>query len=210
MASITTVPTRWQRKARPSILFIPSASTTNEPITIAIAIPQNAIPPMTPSCVAFRSNDRPQAGRTSCRITNEKADATRAMQLATNRSTRIHALGLRSGRSPPHGAKGLENSRELFLDNRAASALPGGTRSPIAWRSCGSSRMRRRSADPARRPSLVTTRAVTRGPRRRPWSGWSPGCSPSAPAGGSSGVAAPSSSTAASRAGSPATAGSRR
>ena len=34
--------------------------------------------------LAFKSNDRPQAGKTSCRITNEKAEATREMQLATN------------------------------------------------------------------------------------------------------------------------------
>ena len=53
-------------------------------MTIATAMPQKAMPPMTPRCVAFKSNDRPQAGKTSCRITNENAEATRAMQLATN------------------------------------------------------------------------------------------------------------------------------
>src|SRR5262249_50653631 len=42
-------------------------------------------------------------------------------------TTRIHAVDLRCGRSDP-GAKGLDKSRESLLDNRDASALPGGCR----------------------------------------------------------------------------------
>ncbi len=57
----------------------------NEPIAIEAAIPRKAFPAMAPRLVAFRSNEAPQAGRTSCRITNENAEAMSEMQLATKR-----------------------------------------------------------------------------------------------------------------------------
>ena len=92
------------------------------------AMPQKAIPPMRPRCFAFRSNERPQAGSTSWRMTNEKAEATRAMQLATNSRRGFMRSISGAGGPSPHGRGGLDNSRELLLDNRVAAALPGGTR----------------------------------------------------------------------------------
>ena len=124
------MPTRWHRNASPSIRFIPSASTTNEPITIAVAMPQNAMPPMTPSCVALKSNDRPQAGKTSCRITNEKAEATREIQLATNnRRGFMHSVSGAIKFATARRESCRIKKRTLFFDNRAGRRLPGGTRS---------------------------------------------------------------------------------
>src|SRR5579885_3530145 len=62
----------------------------------------------------------------SPRTTNEKAEATRAMQLATNRRRGF----IRRSPERAHLARtgeGVGNSRELFLDNRVAADLPGGT-----------------------------------------------------------------------------------
>ena len=57
----------------------------NEPTNIAAAIPQNAEPRIDPRLVCDRLNVWPSAGRMSPRVTNEKAEAINAMQLATNR-----------------------------------------------------------------------------------------------------------------------------
>ena len=49
-----------------------------------MAIPRKAAPAIAPRLAWFKSKVDPSAGKISPRVTNEKAEATRAMQLATN------------------------------------------------------------------------------------------------------------------------------
>ena len=53
-------------------------------MNIEIAIPRKAAPAIAPRLAWFKSNVDPSAGKMSPRVTNEKAEAIRAMQLATN------------------------------------------------------------------------------------------------------------------------------
>ena len=97
-------------------------------MTIAVAMPQNAIPPMTPRCVALKSNDRPQAGKTSCRITNEKAEAIREYNWPQTIDADSCARSPERKSSPPHREK-LVQEAGMIVNNRAVAAVPGGTRS---------------------------------------------------------------------------------
>ena len=83
---------------------------------------------MAPRLAWLSSKVEPRAGKMSPRITNENADATRAMQLATNRRRGFMQSISGAGGPSSHGRGGLDISRELFLDNRVAGGLPGGTR----------------------------------------------------------------------------------
>ena len=140
---------------------------------------------------------RSQAGKMSPRVTNENAEATRAMQLATNNRRGFMRSVSGAIRSPPHGER-LVLEAELFLDNRAVAALPGGSRSAFH---------RRFTFAPSIADSVIHDEKTARPPsaactpgRRRPrWSAWSPACSPSAREGASSAAAACSSFTAAVR-----------
>src|SRR5262249_45241137 len=82
----------------------------------------------TPSRVAFRSKVRPHAGKTSWRIMNENADATRAMQLATNSRRGFMPRVSETKDAPPHRGNGLKSCAGLLLDNRVACVLPVGSR----------------------------------------------------------------------------------
>jgi hypothetical protein len=71
-------------------------------------MPPNGIPLIQPRCVALKSNDRPQAGKTSCRITNENAEATRATQLAMKSRRGFMRENSEATRAPPHDEDGWE------------------------------------------------------------------------------------------------------
>ncbi len=53
----------------------------------------------------FKSKVDPSAGKISPRVTNEKAEATRAMQLATNNRRGFMRSVSEANRSPSHGEK---------------------------------------------------------------------------------------------------------
>src|SRR4030081_1728913 len=79
------LPNRWQRKANPSIFFIPKESHSGAPMRIEAPIPRTAAEPIVPVCSCDRSKVCRSEGMMSPRIENEKADATSEMQLATNK-----------------------------------------------------------------------------------------------------------------------------
>src|SRR5262249_25747155 len=77
---------------------------------------------------SLSSNVDPRAGMISPRVTNENADATRAIQLATNSRRGFMRTVSKMKGAPSQGEIGFVSWAELLLDNRAAWVLPEGSR----------------------------------------------------------------------------------
>ena len=101
MARVPTVPTRWHRKAEAQH-FLHAERIANEGADgHRDGHSPERHPADVPEMVALKSKDLPHAGSTSCRITKENAEATRAMQLATNNRRGFMRRNSGANRSPP-------------------------------------------------------------------------------------------------------------